>query len=80
MFTRLGSISDTNLTFDVTVTTKNEHRNYHYKVRVFVFILCSAAIRRFCVTGCSSTCLHSPPWSVRRRRHTDWSYVHSGTH
>jgi len=36
MFTRLCSISDTNLTFDVTVTTKNVHLNEHYKVHVFV--------------------------------------------
>ena len=29
MFTLLGSISDTNLTFDVTVTTNTEHLNEH---------------------------------------------------
>jgi hypothetical protein len=47
MFTRLVSISDTNLTFDVTVTKNNEHLIEHYKIHVFVFIfiLCSAAIR-----------------------------------
>ena len=38
MFTRLGSISDTNLTFDVTVTANNEHLNEHYKVHVFDYI------------------------------------------
>jgi len=47
MFMQLGSISDTNLIFDVTVTANNEHLNEHYKVNVFFFIgvLCSAAIR-----------------------------------
>jgi len=36
MFTRLGSISDTNLTFDITVTTKNVRPNARYKVHAFV--------------------------------------------
>jgi len=82
MFTRIGSISDTNLTFDITVITKNVHLNARYKMHVFVFIgvLCRAALRWFCITDGFSTCWHSPPWSVRRRPHTDWIYVHSTTH
>jgi len=82
MFTRLCSISNTNLTFDATVTTKNEHLNEHYKMNVFVFIgvLCRAAIRCFCITDGSSTFCHSPSCSVRRCRHTDWSYVYSAKH
>jgi len=46
MFTRLGSIADTNLIFDVTITTNSEHLTEHYKFPVFVFIgiLCNAAI------------------------------------
>ena len=82
VFTPLGSTSDTNLTFDVTVTTNTERLNEHYEVHVFVSIgvLHTAAIIWFCITECSSTCWHSPPRSVRRRGHTDWICVHSATH
>jgi hypothetical protein len=78
MFNRLRSVSDITLTFDVTVTTNSGHLNEHYTGHVFVFIgiLCSAAIIWLCITDGSSTCCHSPPWSVRRLRHTHWSYVH----
>ena len=65
MCTRLGSVPDTNFTFDATVTTNKGHLNEHYKVHVFDFvgILCSAAIIWFFITDGSSTCCHSPPWS-----------------
>ena len=43
MMTRLGSILDTNLTFDVRVTEKNEHLTEHYKVHVFDLLVYSAA-------------------------------------
>jgi len=81
MFTRLGSIADTNLIFDVTITTNSEHLTEHYKFPLFLFIgiLCNAAITWFCITGGSPTCWHSPPCSDRRRQHIDWSYLHSAT-
>ena len=65
MCMRLGSVPDTNFTFDATVTTNNGHLNEHYKVEDFDFIgiFCSAAIISFFITDGYSTCCHSPPWS-----------------